>query len=279
MTDPFAFCDDLNIRDHGDAREKELWPAVAVALSQYELFWRNLIVLLTNRIDPNISAEHPEWIRLRSSIPRVYEQLAMHNYSLFYYAAAARCAIDEDHQRLTSGKYPRPECVFFALEGVSQNAERTQQIARNILCGLDVRWKFPKHPKPLYETIGLYRNAFSHDPLLGRAIEHGRELLPPPERLPKKGRPLLWRDIAEIPNGEMVDGLRLENQLWQQLASFLQDQWISLTKAFLQARQLSKFVADLGLASFLPIRRPPSVVSLAGPVAASGAIIARSDAK
>jgi hypothetical protein len=50
MTDRFAELDGFNIRHHGDAREKDLWPTVASALSNYELFWRALIVLLSNRI-------------------------------------------------------------------------------------------------------------------------------------------------------------------------------------------------------------------------------------
>jgi hypothetical protein len=278
MEDAFEQCESMNLADHGDSREKELWPAVARALSQYEFFWRSLIVLLTNRIDSKIHAQSPEWIRLRRTIPRIYEQLAMHNYSLLYYAAAARGAVDDDRQRLASGQYPHPERVFFALQACVEHAKQLQTIGRSILNDVGVRWKFPKHPESLYQTIGLYRNAFTHDPILGRAVEHGRELLPPSERLLKNGRPLLWRDTAEIPKAEMVDGVELADQIWNRLAKALQDQWESLAKAFLQAREHQKFIGDLGLASLAPIRRPPAIVSLASPLAASGTFInARSD--
>ena len=70
MIDTFTGLDVLNIGDHGDARERDIWPTVATALSQYEPFWRTLIVLLTNRIEPNIPVG-PKRIRLR---PRLCEK-------------------------------------------------------------------------------------------------------------------------------------------------------------------------------------------------------------
>ena len=275
MKDPFAASSGLHLREHGDARERHVWPGVSVALSQYEQFWRTLIVLLTNRIDPKVP-RGPAWIRIRSTIPSEYEQLAMHNYSLLYYAAEARQGIREDRRRVAAGKYPRPERVFIMLQICVERAVDLQRIAREILCALAIRHKLPRHPKSLYEAIGAYRNAFAHDPILGRAIAHGREMLPPRERLPKKGRPLLWRVTADMPANCMVDGIAHQEQLWQELANFLQEQWASLAKAFLEARQQPKFVTDLGLAAFLPIR-VPNAASPSTPRAASGTIIARSD--
>jgi hypothetical protein len=123
MEDTFTALNVLNIRNHGDARERDTWPTVADALSQYEQFWRTLVVLLTNRIVPNISDDTPEWIRLRSTIPCAYERLVMHNYSLFYFAATARQAINEDRERREAGGYPRPEGVFFALYASVEHAQ------------------------------------------------------------------------------------------------------------------------------------------------------------
>jgi hypothetical protein len=275
----FAGLNHLNIRDHGDARERDLWPTVAVALSQYESFWRALIVLLSNRIEPSIRFGDPEWIQARSMIPCAYERLAMHNYSLFYFTARARQAIDGDRQRLASGNYPYPEITFFLLQASVEHTEGLRRIAGNILRDLDMRPKFPK-PRPLrYETIRKYRDAFTHDPVLGRRISDNAELLPPEAMLPKKGKFLLWRDIACIPTSDMVDELKLEDQLWQRLADFLQKQWEILTEAFVQARQCDKFLADLGLTPLLPIRCTPSTSWHAGTGAASGIFFpARSDA-
>lgn len=276
MEDMFTALDDLHLQEHGDARERHVWRNVATALPNYEEFWRTLIVLLTNRIDPSIPFGSV-WTRLRSTIPQAYEQLAMHNYSLFYYAAVARQSIDGDRRRLASGDYPHPERVFFALQACIENAKHLQYIARDILRGLLIAPELPRHPGHLYKEIGAYRNAFTHDPVLGRAVDHGRELLPSPELLPRRGRPLLWRDVAAIPSGHMIDCIECEDRCWQGLTTFFQTQWAALTDVFVQARQYPKFLADLGLAAFLPIRLISNTASLAGPSAASGTIIARSD--
>ena len=123
MSDSFAALDGFNLLHHGDARERDLWPRVATALSNYELFWRALIVLLSNRIEPSIPVGGSGWIQARATIPCAYERLAMHNYSLFYFAARARQAIDEDRQRLASGNYPHPEITFFYLKASVDHAK------------------------------------------------------------------------------------------------------------------------------------------------------------
>ena len=66
--DQFSSLALLTIAGHGDARERDVWPEVAKDLSSYATFWRELIVLLTNRIVPNV-ADGSEWIRLRPEIP------------------------------------------------------------------------------------------------------------------------------------------------------------------------------------------------------------------
>ena len=276
MADRFSELSVLTIAAHGDARERDVWGDVACTLSNYETFWRELIVLLTNRIT---AAAAPDWIRLRAAIPADYERLAMHNYSLFYYAATACRAIADDRNRLAAGAYPHPERFFAAMQACVEHAKPLQKLARDILRGVGVdKPKFPKHPQDLYGTIGAYRNAFAHDPVLGRGVYQGRDLLPPQHRLPKDGSPMLWRDAATIPAAEMIDGLKMEEDLWQRLAEFLRAQCASLTEEFIEARKHDKFIEDLGLNALLPIRCAPSDASLAGPVGASGTIIiARSD--
>jgi hypothetical protein len=76
----------------------------------------------------------------------------------------------------------------------------------------------------------------------------------------------------------MIDGHELENRLWLGLADSLQKLWLTLTEEFVRAQEVEQFRSDLGLAPLLPIRRPPESASLRGPMAASGVIIARSDA-
>jgi hypothetical protein len=254
----FIELDALNLRDHGDAREKELWPKVSNTLSHYESFWRTLVVLLTNRVTDSSSEE---WIHLRSTVPCAYERLAMHSYSLFYFAATAWEAIDDNRERLASNKYQHPERTFFALHAATDHATKLRSCARKILSGLDIQWKFPKHkrqhPDALYYTIKLYRNAFTHDPVLGRGLRNGQEFLPPAVRLPQSEKEpcLSWRQIASIPLSDMVNGLELQEKLWHKLAIFLQNQWGCLTQAFVEARKSAKFLEDVGLNNdLLPIK-------------------------
>ncbi len=51
MSDPFLALDHFTIKDHGDGREKAVWPVVTNELGGYEAFWHALIDLLTNRVD------------------------------------------------------------------------------------------------------------------------------------------------------------------------------------------------------------------------------------
>lgn len=271
MADEFSHLAVLTIAEHGDAREREIWPEVAKNLSNYETFWRQVIVLLTNRIVPNV-ASRAEWIRLRPEIPCDYERLAMHNYSLLYHMAIARRLVEEDRKRLCARVYTRPEQIFFTMVCCIEQIKPLEEVARKILRGIGIeRPRFPKHPQSMVEKIRAYRNAFAHDPVLGRALDQGRELLPPADRLPKRRNdsPLLWRDAAAIPASEMIDGLELANDLWRQLSDFLQSLWDCMERYFVEAREYSKFLSDLELRKLIPIR--------CNAIATLGNIVVRSD--
>lgn len=268
MPDPYIALEQLNISDHGDARERHVWPLVSELLSEYEAFWRVLIVLLTNRVRPELNGS-PEWIRLRPTIPVHYEKLAMHNYSLLYYMANARHEINQDQNRLKSGEFPCPEKVFFALQASVEQSKHLLESARNILARIGVYDRFPKHPEDLYQTIGLYRNALAHDPVLGRSIDSGRHLFPRQAHLKRK-QPLLWRETEHIPADEMVDLLWLEEQIWLDFATFLQELWRSLAAAFRKARVSPNFVSDIGLPAGLPVSESTVLLSVTNPFAASG---------
>jgi hypothetical protein len=41
----------FQLADQGDRRERRLWALVSGELSEYEVFWRTLIVPLTNRVE------------------------------------------------------------------------------------------------------------------------------------------------------------------------------------------------------------------------------------
>jgi hypothetical protein len=262
--------------DHGDAREKTMWPSVSNRLSGYEQFWRTFIILLTNRIDPSRDCHEHAWIRLRDCVPRQYEDIAMSNYSVFYYAAAALEQMEINCSHVALGKYPHPELVFFQLQTCVENAKRLQSTARTLLASLKVTCRIPKHPEACYQTIGAYRNAFSHDPVLGRAATHGRELIPPEGILPNRSNKnnfLRWSDTDKISIRELVDCLECQRQLWNQLTIFFQKMWEALSECFLRARIEDKFIQDLSLSTLLPIRFTMGMLSTMSPFSASGTII------
>ncbi len=124
--------------------------------------------------------------------------------------------------------------------------------------------------------IGAYRNAFAHDPVLGRAVSHRRELVPPASMLPKTQRGddfLRWSETDKIPIDQMVDCVELIEGLWGILVRFLQASWGALANAFTTARTEDKFIMDLRLADFLPIRLALGDLTTANPFAASGTLI------
>ena len=123
MSDPFLALDHFTIKDHGDGREKAVWPVVSNELGGYEAFLQALIVLLTNRVDPKIIGSG--WIRLRSGIPREYEKLAMHNYSVLYYAGSARAQMEDDRLRLKMSQHPCPRARLFLFPRLHGECERT----------------------------------------------------------------------------------------------------------------------------------------------------------
>ena len=272
----FSDLQQLSLLYHGDARERAVWPTVSSELSSYETFWREFVVLLTNRVDPSKRFGADDWIRLRPGLPRNYEDLAMSNYSAFYYAASVVEQMSENEKRIASGRYFRPELVFFHMEICIENARRLHDTARALLLELNVKCKLPKQPNSCYQTVSAYRNAFTHDPILGRALTHRRELLPPPSALPKTRRKddfLRWSDTEKIPVNQMIDALICQKGLWKDLVNFLESTWGSLTQACVTARTDETFIKAVNLTAFLPIRIVIDGLSTANPFAASGTII------
>jgi hypothetical protein len=180
----------------------------------------------------------------------------------------------DNETRISFGKHPRTELVFFYLEMCIENAKRLQKTGRALLGTWGINCNLPKHPNTYYQTVGAYRNAFAHDPILGRAAAHGRELLPPYSALPKTRKKddfQRWSDTERIPTDQMIDGLKLQESIWTELAKFLQRTWETLASGFLTARD--KFIGEVGLSAFLPISDVTGNSSSVNPIAASGTII------
>src|ERR1035441_10699560 len=113
-------------------------------------------------------------------------------------------------------------------------------------------------------------------PPLARAVTHGRELVPPPDMLPRTRRKddfLRWSDTERIPTDQMVDCSKCQEELWEKLSDFLQDTWGTLASAFMTARTKDEFIQDVSLSALLPIRVALGNLSTTSPVSASGTII------
>ena len=99
----FTSLEQLRLLDHGDAIERFYWPKVANSLSEYEVFWKRFVVLLTNRVDP---LAYTDWIMLRDGVKPEYETLLMGNYSAFYHCVVAHEQIEIG--RIVRGDPPQP---------------------------------------------------------------------------------------------------------------------------------------------------------------------------
>jgi hypothetical protein len=229
----------FRLMDHGDRRERRLWAFASGELSDYEVFWRTLIVPLTNRVDPTIEFGSESWFRLRRHLPRVYEDVAMSSYSVLYYAASALEQISIVRSQVDLNQHSQLELPFFLLQVCVANVKTLHATSRQLLGKLHAPCNLPKHPEKVYRVIGAYRNAFTHDPVIGRATTHGRETIPPIEVLPRAGANrqfLRWSQTEAIPSDRMVDGLECLEGIWNQLTEFLQKLWSALPLA---SRQLA----------------------------------------
>ena len=266
----------FRLSDHGDARERAIWPSVSSRLSNYEKFWQTFVVLLTNRVDPKCLGSD-EWIRLRPGLPRQYEDLAMSNYSALYYAASAAEQMRENDARIESGRHYRPELVFFYLGSCIENAKKLRGTARLVLGRIGVKCELPKHPDatrlllptemPLRMTrfLDVPQRTAETDSAAGYVAKN------------KKDDFLRWSDSEKIPTEQMVDCSKCQEELWTKLSDFLQDTWGSLAGAFMTARTQDEFIKDVNLSALLPIRVLLGNLHTTSPFSASGTIIHGND--
>jgi hypothetical protein len=240
----------FHLQDSGDARERFHWPQVCSLIPGYETFWREFVILLTDRVNPNAPAGS---IRLRTNVPEPYEQLLMANYSTFTAFAATVANMHVDEVALQRGDFLQPEVFFFqACRCLDMYKELRNHVTTLFTKrGIRVNLKVMSH---LSDTrIRRYRNVFTHDAYLGRGSDHGRELVVSKDHLPKKGETLLWSEIATYSKNEMVRLDELEQEVCKELASVLEASWQSLTKAGTELRVLDDFLRDTGLLTMLPI--------------------------
>jgi hypothetical protein len=256
----------FDLQNSGDARERSYWPQVCSLIPGYETFWREFVILLTERIDPNAPAGS---VRLRTNLPEPYERLLMANYSTFTAFAATVADMHLEKTALQRGDLLQPEVFFFqACRCLDMYKELRSHVAALFTKrGISVRFGVVSERSDA--RIRRYRNVFTHDAYLGRGNDHGRELVVSKDHLPTKGTPLLWSKIATYPKNEMVRLDDLQEQICKELASVLEPTWQSLTRAGTELRVMDDFLEDTGLLTMLPIgasAQPTASV----PISASG---------
>jgi hypothetical protein len=220
--------------EHGDRYERLWWPALKNDFPEYERFWINHVIPLTNRINPEIPPADPKWIGFRDDpeISDDLEAMARAHYSTFYFLARATLLIAyEPHIYF--------EDAFALLAGVAKNAKRfvgvwQRGLTNNLklsspsLPGIDVlSW-------PAVQDIHLYRNVLVHAPVLGRAQYLDAELLPKKQFLPKddhteRGRKPKagagWRALQKLAHTDFVEGRALLTELKAELIKSLREAW------------------------------------------------------
>ncbi len=272
--------DKFNLASHGDHWEQKLGFLGLKYFPAYEIFWRRYVVPLTNRIDPEISlsTNRDLWIRLRDNVGQKHEQMAMCNYSVFYYLARAT-------ERINSGKTECPEDIFSLLDACGDNALDFCIVMRKILKDFGAKVDFlPQQDNDLccmrersngnklrggFVEVGDYRNAILHNPVLGRGIQVSREFLPKREFL-AKGK-ITWREAARLTRDQLIDSEQLYSKLLGEIESFLQETWGGVIKKLDALRDIDKFKKKWMLDErFLSIAPPEIIASTNQPLAASG---------
>ena len=271
----FLSLDELCLLHHGDAIERFYWPKVASSLSEYEVFWKRFIVLLTNRIDP---LEYKEWIMLRKGLGEEYESLLMANYTTFYNCVVAHEQIEIGRKAKAERAFNHPELFFFSANACLESHKALQAQAGALLRRGGLTPRFPKSPDVIIHVITSYRNVFAHRKHLGRGSQHGRDLIPTLKHLSgsKKDPDLLWSYTMALDEKEMTDALDFQSELWVELAKYLQGTWKGLAEAFERFRLTPAFINEVDLVALLPIYAGIAsnvLPSLANPLATSGTIV------
>ena len=247
-----------NLETHGDSRERVLWSTMRDRLPEYETLWREFIVLLTNRVNPAVPCDCEQWIRIRDDVRPELETIAMASYSAFYFLGRAWAEVQQEVGKMPIVDSFCPEDVFALLDSSAENRRGLLMASKKFLSKWtlwnDSLCRCEQKPTCL-RAIRDYRNAFLHNPVLGRAASRSRELIPKPEIVKQVCRS--WRKASQLPESKLVDVREKENDLWNELADHMRGCWRSLAETFISARQVEEFPKLLGIESFFPIRPAP----------------------
>lgn len=218
------------LSEDGDDQEKRYWSYLEPVFPNYELFWREFIIPLTNR---------PSNIRIRKDVDEKLERMAMAHYSAYYHLGRA-------YEILRERQYPlrdfggevlfhmgvaidMVEELCFSIEGIKEQLDGTEAkmkteddlvelakkffkkeytrqfknwIERHKPVSIRVhdktsvlRQALSKHASGFRGTAGeirSLRNAVAHNPLIGQIVWDDQIFIPRPENL---GKYSLWTKV------------------------------------------------------------------------------------
>ena len=253
---------------HGDGYERRWWDLLSNDFPEYEIFWRAILVPLTNRVDQTILISDQRWIGFRLGIPEQLQRLAMTHYSVFYYIARATECMN------------RPEGVFvedvlFLLDSCADNVKAFFGVAKQILGDFNCKRNFlPRQFPPsddnakTFSHISHYRDIVLHNPVLGRIVRDGVENLPKERQL--EGVKDSWAKAWRLAEAKLIKKQELLSRLRSGLIAYIRVKLATLTAEMAQVRNTEKFRKVAHLDRFLPISAPPVLPSTSPPLAASG---------
>jgi len=266
--------DQFDLGRHGDRHEREFWPLLSGRFPSYEILWRRLIVPLTLRIDPNITASPERWIRLRPGIPERYEKASMAHYSVFYFLGRAVKRFAEEKTALDY-----PEDVLFLLDSVGDNFQRFLLVMNKLGgdCGQKIFDasidQFPKGFDPFRE-ISDYRDTFLHNTVIGRGVGVDKTFIP--RWNPDKGLSPLerakrsWSAAEQLQPADQVTTSDLLERLIEDVCRTLESSWQQALAAATRQPFQQKMLKATGLEDYLPLEIPAASLEWVQPAGFSG---------
>jgi len=248
--------DQFDLGKHGDRHEREFWPLLSSRFPSYESLWRQLIVPLTQRIDPKGAGSPDTWIRPRPGIPEKYETVSMAHYSVFYFLGRA---VKRFKQEETALEYP--EDVFFLLDSVGDNFKHFRRAMNDLGadCGRPV-FKAPLDQVPPFKEISDYRDTFLHNTVIGLGVEGGKTYIPKwnPEKAvsPLERAKRSWSAAEQLSRGDLVSTSDLLERLIQDVCRTLEGSWQQALAAVRSQPFQQKMMKITRLADYLPLEVP-----------------------
>ena len=240
----------FNLSEHGDRLERRLWPYVRNDFPLYEVLWRRYVVPLTRRLECHTNPSLQ--IRLRPEMKH-FELFVMSHYSVFWYFAHAtkRLSSRQDQDLLASN-------FFYLMDTSIDNLKTFLKQLRKIGKLIDINFDFvePENDTAFLELkeITNYRDTIVHNPVLGRSVGRGVELLPVHSELDKAKRSWLYCEF--LPDDKYVNTRDLLETYRSRYARYLNQRWETILCLLEENRD--KFVRRLRLQESSPIavKRP-----------------------